>query len=109
MELTPGFLLSIILGYFVVLIAFSYFTTRKATNEEFFTAGRRSPWFLVAFGMVGASLSGVTFISIPGVVGAGGANQAMSYMQIVIGYIIGYAVIANVLMPIYYKLGLVSI
>jgi len=109
MDLTPGFLLSIILGYFVVLIGVSFFTTRKATNEEFFTAGRRSPWFLVAFGMAGASLSGVKFISIPGVVGAGGANQAMSYMQIVIGYIIGYAVIANVLMPIYYKLGLVSI
>lgn len=109
MELTPGFLLTIILAYFAVLIVVSLFTSRKAGNEDFFIAGRRSPWFLVAFGMVGASLSGVTFISIPGVVGAGGANQDMSYMQIVLGYIIGYMLIANVLMPIYYKLGLVSI
>jgi Na+/proline symporter len=109
MQLTPGFLLSVILGYFVILIVVSWFTSRKASNEEFFIAGRKSPWYLVAFGMVGASLSGVTFISIPGVVGAGGANQAFSYMQIVLGYIIGYALIAHVLMPLYYRLGLISI
>ncbi len=109
MQLTPGFLLSIILGYFVILITVSLFTSRNAVNEDFFIAGRKSPWFLVAFGMIGASLSGVTFISIPGVVGAGGANQALSYMQIVLGYIIGYSVIANVLMPVYYRMRLVSI
>ncbi|HLF62611.1 MAG TPA: sodium:solute symporter [Saprospiraceae bacterium] len=109
MNVTPQLLLGVVLGYFVVLIIVSLITSRKAGNAEFFIAGRRSPWFLVAFGMVGASLSGVTFISIPGVVGAGGANQAFSYMQIVLGYIIGYALIANVLMPLYYRLGLISI
>ncbi len=109
MQLTPQLLLSVVLGYFVLLILVSVVTSRQAGNAEFFIAGRKSPWFLVAFGMIGASLSGVTFISIPGVVGAGGANQAFSYMQIVLGYIIGYALIANVLMPIYYKMGLISI
>lgn len=109
MQITPQLLLGVVLGYFGLLILISFLTSRKAGNAEFFIAGRRSPWFLVAFGMVGASLSGVTFISIPGVVGAGGANQAMSYMQIVLGYIIGYALIANVLMPLYYRLGLISI
>lgn len=109
MQLSPQLLLGVVLGYFLLLIGMSFLTSRKAGNAEFFIAGRKSPWFLVAFGMVGASLSGVTFISIPGVVGAGGANQAMSYMQIVFGYIIGYALIANVLMPLYYRLGLISI
>lgn len=109
MTLSPQLLLGVVFGYFILLIVVSFFTSRKAGNAEFFIAGRRSPWPLVAFGMVGASLSGVTFISIPGVVGAGGANQAFSYMQIVIGYIIGYALIAHVLMPLYYRLGLISI
>jgi len=64
--ITPVFILSMILGYFVVLITISYYTSREDSNKEFFTANRSSPWYLVAFGMVGASLSGVTFISVPG-------------------------------------------
>ena len=97
-QLTPTIILGIIALYFLVLISVSYFTGRKAGNAEFFLAGRNSPWPLVAIGMIGATLSGVTFISIPGVVGAGGENQAFSYMQMVFGYILGYVVIAQVLL-----------
>ena len=108
-ELTPVLLLGIILTYFLVLITVAWWTGRKSDSQDFFVAGRQSPWFLVAFGMIGASLSGVTFISIPGVVGAGGYNQAFSYMQMVFGYLVGYAVIATVLLPLYYPLQLTSI
>lgn len=108
-QLTPGIILGIILGYFLLLIIISYFTGKDSSNESFFLAGRQSPWFVVAFGMIGASLSGVTFISIPGAVGAGAENQAFSYMQIVFGYLLGYVVIALVLLPLYYKLNLTSI
>ncbi len=108
-QLTPTFILGIIAAYFLLLIIVSYFTGRKAGNAEFFLAGRKSPWYLVAFGMVGASLSGVTFISIPGVVGADGANKDFSYMQIVFGYVLGYFVIARVLLPLYYRLNLTTI
>ncbi|HQU54992.1 MAG TPA: sodium:solute symporter, partial [Saprospiraceae bacterium] len=108
-EIHPAIYLLCILGYFLLLIIVSYFTSRKADNDSFFRANRQSPWYLVAFGMIGASLSGVTFISIPGVVGAGGANQAFSYMQIVLGYLLGYAVIALVLLPLYYRMDLTSI
>jgi len=108
-QLTPGFLLVSMLGYFVILIVISLFTAKKADNAAFFLAGRKSPWILVAIGMIGASLSGVTFISIPGVVGAGGLNQAFSYLQIVLGYLVGYLVIGTVLLPIYYRLRLTTI
>jgi Na+/proline symporter len=84
-------------------------TSRKADNNTFFRANKKSPWILVAIGMIGASLSGVTFISIPGVVGAGGVNQAYSWMQMVLGFLVGYAVIALVLMPIYYRMNLTTI
>lgn len=77
--------LSIIAGYFLILILISYFTSRKADNESFFIGNHKSPWYLVAFGMIGASLSGVTFISIPGWVGA----SQFSYMQTVLGYLVG--------------------
>ncbi|MCB9048188.1 MAG: sodium:solute symporter [Lewinellaceae bacterium] len=107
--MTPTLILGIIAVYFLLLIIVSYFTGRKAGNAEFFLAGRKSPWYLVAFGMVGASLSGVTFISIPGVVGADGANKDFSYMQIVFGYVLGYLVIARVLLPLYYRLNLTTI
>ncbi len=107
--LTPILILSIIAGYFALLMGISYFTSRGAVNEDFFIAGRQSPWIVVAIGMVGATLSGVTFISIPGVVGAGDANQSFSYMQMVLGYLAGYAFIALILMPLYYRLGLTSI
>ncbi len=95
----------VVIGYFLVLIFISYLTSRNSSHEDFFTAGRQSPWFLVAFGMIGASLSGVTFISIPGEVGTSNFN----YFQVVLGYLPGYLVIATVLMPLYYRLRLTSI
>lgn len=108
-ELTPGLILSIIVAYFLLLIAVSWFTSKNADNATFFLAGRQSPWLLVAFGMVGATLSGVTFISIPGVVGSGGLNQSFAYMQMVFGYLLGYLFIGAVLLPLYYRLKLTSI
>jgi Na+(H+)/acetate symporter ActP len=104
--LTPQFSLGIIIGYFLLLFLISLFTSKKSTNMDFFLAGRKSPWIIVAIGMIGSSLSGVTFISVPGAVGGEGLNQAFSYMQIVMGYLLGYFVIATVLMPIYYKLSI---
>ena len=98
-------IISIILAYFLLLLVISWFTGRKAGNEAFFLGERKSPWYVVAFGMIGASLSGVTFISVPGWV----ADSQFSYMQMVLGYLLGYAVIANVLMPLYYRLQLTSI
>ncbi len=122
LELSPNLIVGIVLCYFFLLIIISFFTSRNVSNEDFYIAGRKSPWFIVAFGMIGSSLSGVTFISIPGVVGAtpefmeqltGQAtvrqNIQFSYMQIVFGYFLGYAVIALVLLPIYYRLKLTSI
>lgn len=103
--MTPFIAFSVIGGYFLFLILISYFTTRHTDDHTFFTANRQSPWFLVAFGMIGASLSGVTFISVPGWV----ASTQFSYMQMVLGYLVGYLVIGTVLMPLYYKLNLVSI
>lgn len=103
--MTPTLVFSIIAGYFLLLLAISYFTSRNADNNTFFTADRKSPWFLVAFGMVGATLSGVTFISVPGEVG----NSNWTYLQFVMGNMVGYAVIALVLIPLFYRLRLVSI
>ncbi len=103
--MTPLLVFGIIAGYFVLLMAISHFTSQKADNSTFFTANRKSPWFLVAFGMVGATLSGVTFISVPGEVG----NSGWTYLQFVMGNMVGYAVIALVLIPLFYKLRLVSI
>jgi len=108
-ELTPTIIISVIGLYFLVLIAISYFTSKGADTESFFTADKQSPWFVVAFGMIGASLSGVTFISIPGKVGADGHNMDFSYMQVVFGFLVGYFIIAKVLMPIYYSRNLTSI
>ncbi len=103
--LSPTFILLLIAGYFVVLIGISFLTNKTGSNSEFFKANNKSPWYLVAFGMIGASLSGVTFISIPGTV----EFSAFSYFQVVLGYTIGYAVISLVLMPLYYRLNLTSI
>ena len=89
--ITPAFILSLILGYFIVLITISYYTSREDSNIEFFTANRSSPWYLVAFGMVGASLSGVTFISVPGWVKV----SEFSYLQVVLGYMVGNIESAN--------------
>ncbi len=103
--MNPYLVLSIVLGYFFVLIGISWLTSRGADTQAFFTANRKSPWYLVAFGMVGATLSGVTFISVPGEVG----NTAFSYMQFVMGNIVGYWIVAGVLLPLYYRLNLISI
>ena len=95
----------LILGYFALLVLIAYLTCKQADNHTFFTANRNSPWYLVAFGMVGASLSGVTFISVPGWVG----DSGFSYFQVVLGYWAGYFVVAFVLLPIYYHQNLTSI
>lgn len=103
--MSPALVISIMVIYFGVLIAISVITSKGADTNTFFTANRQSPWFLVAFGMIGASLSGVTFISVPGNVGKTG----FGYFQVVLGYLVGYWVIIGVLMPLYYRLNLVSI
>ena len=95
----------LIATYFIVLILISYFTGKEDSNDAFFKANKSAPWYLVAFGMIGASLSGVTFISVPGAVEA----KQFGYLQVVFGYFFGYLVIAYVLLPIYYKLNLTSI
>ena len=101
----PEYIILLIVAYFSVLILISYLTGKSADNRTFFKANNSSPWYLVAFGMIGASLSGVTFISVPGWV----EGQNMSYFQMVLGYVVGYAVIGLVLLPLYYKLNLTSI
>ncbi|MGI9550408.1 MAG: sodium:solute symporter [Aurantibacter sp.] len=103
--MTPTNILLLVGGYFLLLILISYFTGKNDSNDDFFKAGKQSPWYLVAFGMVGASLSGVTFISVPGWV----ADSQFSYLQVVMGYVVGYFVVAFVLLPIYYKWNLTSI
>jgi SSS family transporter len=108
-QLSPSIILIVLAIYFTVLYMISYITSKGSDNNSFFTANKNSSWILVAIGMIGASLSGVTFISIPGAVGAGGKNMAFSWMQMVMGFLVGYLIIATVLMPIYYRLKLVSI
>lgn len=103
--MSPTLLFSIIIGYFLVLLAVAYYTSRNANNDSFFIGNKNSNWMLVAFGMIGTSLSGVTFVSVPGTV----ATNAFGYMQVVIGYFLGYIVIAYVLLPLYYRLNLTSI
>jgi Na+/proline symporter len=103
--MNPLLISILIASYFVVLIGISYLTNKKQSNDEFFTGGKQSPWYVVAFGMIGASLSGVTFISVPGWVETSG----FSYMQMVFGYFFGYLVIMYVLLPLYYRLNLISI
>jgi len=101
----PTYILLLVLAYFAVLIGISFLTSKNATNTSFFLADNKSPWYLVAFGMIGASLSGVTFISVPGAV----ETKQFGYLQVVLGYFVGYLVIAYVLLPLYYKLNLTSI
>ncbi|MBO3099423.1 sodium:solute symporter [Gelidibacter pelagius] len=95
----------LILSYFGILILISYLTGRKSDNITFFKANKQAPWYIVAFGMIGASLSGVTFISVPGWI----ESSQFSYMQMVLGYTVGYLIIGTVLLPLYYKLNLTSI
>jgi Na+/proline symporter len=101
----PVLLISIILGYFVVLMFVSWITSRGATNDSFFIGNHKSPWYLVAFGMIGTSISGVTFVSVPGFV----HDTGFSYLQMILGNFVGYILIATILMPMYYKLRLTSI
>lgn len=108
-HLSPALILSLVGAYFLMLYLVSVFTGRKTDNVTFFLAGRRTHWIWIAIGMIGASLSGVTFMSIPGVVGTEGLNRDFSYFQVVLGYLLGYAVIALVLMPLYYRLNLTTI
>jgi len=107
--MSPGILLSFIIGYFLVLLVISWLTSRKSSdNDTFFVANRNSKWYLVAFGMIGTALSGVTFISVPGKVGAPGGDQ-FAYFQFVLGNAAGFIIIATVLLPLYYRMKLTSI
>jgi len=103
--MSPYFIIAVLVAYFALLLVISWFTSRKADNQSFFQANKSAPWYLVAFGMVGTSLSGVTFISVPGTVGA----EHFNYFQVVLGYFIGYFAVAFVLLPIYYRFNLTSI
>ena len=94
-----------LLVYFAFLLAVSYLTSKNATNSDFFIGSHKSSWLVVSYGMIGASLSGITFISVPGWV----LTNSFAYLQMVLGYVLGYLVIANVLLPVYYKMRLTSI
>ncbi len=103
--MSPMIVLTVISLYFAVLFLISKATSKKVDSETYFTGNRQSPWYVVAFGMIGASLSGITFISVPGEVG----NSNFYYFQLVLGYLVGYLLIANILLPLYYRLKLISI
>ena len=103
--MSPIILFSFVIGYFLLLLTVAWFTSRGSNNESFFIGNKKSNWMLVAFGMIGTSLSGVTFVSVPGGVGSGN----FYYFQIVLGYLLGYLVIAFVLLPMYYRLNVTSI
>ncbi len=111
--MSPVVLLVFVASYFIILLAVAWYTSRNANNDSFFIGNKNSNWKLVAFGMIGTSLSGVTFVSVPGSVGnmgnAGALPNALGYFQVVIGYLLGYFVIAFVLLPLYYKMNLSSI
>ena len=94
-----------ILAYFAFLMAFSRLTARRSDNDTFFRGNRRSPWYMVAFGMVGASISGITFVSVPGMV----LKTDMTYLQTCLGFILGYFAVAFILLPVYYRLNLTTI
>src|SRR6476619_7776914 len=103
--MSPIILFSFVIAYFLVLLTVAWYTGKNSNNESFFIGNRNSNWMLVAFGMIGTSLSGVTFVSVPGGVG----GSAFYYFQVVIGYLFGYLVIAFVLLSLYYKMNLTSI
>jgi Na+/proline symporter len=103
--MSPYVLLSFVIGYFLLLLVVAWYTSRNSDNDSFFNGNKNSNWMLVAFGMIGTSLSGVTFVSVPG--GVGKIN--FNYFQLVIGYFFGYLVVAFVLLPLYYKMNLTSI
>ncbi|HVZ25243.1 MAG TPA: sodium:solute symporter [Sediminibacterium sp.] len=103
--MSPLLLFSFVIGYFLLLLTVAWYTGKNSTNDSFFIGNKSSNWMLVAFGMVGTSLSGVTFVSVPGAV----AHDAFAYFQITIGYLLGYIAIAYILLPLYYRLNLTSI
>lgn len=103
--MTPFIILLVFLAYTALMFVITWITARKATNEGFYIGNKASPWYVVAYGMIGASLSGVTFMSVPGWVG----TTQFSYLMVVLGYLVGYFIIATVLLPLYYKLNLTSI
>jgi SSS family transporter len=103
--MSSALLFSFVAGYFIILLVVAYYTSRNSNNDSFFIGNRNSNWMLVAFGMIGTSLSGITFVSVPGTVGAGG----FAYFQLVLGNLAGYMLVAFVLLPLYYKLNLTSI
>src|ERR1044071_7951311 len=98
--MSAGLLLSFVVAYFILLLIVAYYTSRNSNNDSFFIGNRNSNWMLVAFGMIGTSLSGVTFVSVPGTVGP----EGFAYFQVVIVYLIGYMIIAFILLPLYYRL-----
>lgn len=104
-QLPYALLLGAIFLYFIMLLGISWWKGRNSTADSYFLGGKASPWYLVAFGMIGDSLSGVTFVSVPGEVGV----KQFAYLQLVLGYLVGYQVIARVLLPLYYRLNLTSI
>src|SRR3954463_9129021 len=103
--MSAALLFSFVIGYFVLLLVVAWVTSRNSNNDSFFIGNRNSNWMLVAFGMIGTSLSGVTFVSVPGTVGIG----SFGYFQVVIGYFLGYFVVAFVLLPLCYRMNLTSI
>jgi Na+/proline symporter len=103
--MSAALIITVLLAYFAFLFVISYITSKNADSQTFFTGNKQSPWYLVAFGMIGTSLSGVTFVSVPGSVGENG----WIYYQLVIGFFLGYFVVAYVLLPLYYKYNLTSI
>ncbi len=103
--MSPFLIVSILILYFAALLAIAFFTSRNATSDTFFSGNKQSKWYLVAFGMIGTSLSGVTFISVPGTVGANG----WYYFQLVLGFFLGYLAVAYILLPLYYRYKLTSI
>ena len=103
--MNPSVILLCILSYFLVLFFISYLTGKDDSNSSFFLGNRKSPWFVIAYGMIGTTLSGITFISVPGWV----ASSQFSYLQMVFGFFVGYFIIARILLPLYYKLDITSI
>ena len=103
--MSAGLLFSFVIAYFLLLLLVAWFTSKGSDNQSFFIGNKKSNWMLVAFGMIGTSLSGVTFVSVPGGVGA----SNFFYFQIVLGYLLGYLVIAFVLLPLYYRMNVTSI
>src|SRR3972149_7733751 len=103
--MSSGLILTCVAIYTLLLFAVVWYTSRNADNESYFRGNRSSKWFIVSYGIIGASLSGVTFVSVPGAV----YSSQLGYMQVVLGYLVGYFVIALILLPLYYRLNLTSI